>query len=839
MKNHKQRDILLALGLTLGVGLLLYFLARPTKTPRIARGPLHASWWDNFNKGDWIADFAGAPFNPDGIQLSRIHDLGAPVAGAQWIEAATLASDGRLFGVAFKEDDDTSHLFVYDPLNNQMMDLGSIAEQANIFKPLLVNPNRQEAYVGISCWDNTCDSHLLVYNFQSMESRRIPMSFANKHSYMGNQVITKEGLIYGITGGRLFRYDPQTDEVNDLALVAVDNGQDGIQEIVLDADENLHGYIRDKGWFKYQPTTDNVTWVQEWSQSQDRHFILNLDGNIYLYNVSADVLYTYDPHTDMVTKKYIDFGKYRAKFSCFDSRGILYVQYDDYRLAEPLLRYNLEEGTTSVLENLDRGYESLIADIENRVYLFNRGSHTEDGSAHLMVYQPDTFISKGILTSTLIQPHALMVTHTLAATGIPALAWGNDGALYGVSGNPSGIIRYDPQRLEPTALISYPLSSVCQSCTPQTVITDESGRLIVGVRGSSWTPVPEFAKLMIYDPEESTVVTTTIPISGAQEILALASAPDGTLYGSTDRGAYLANGGYAHLFRYDPTLNAVIDLGMPFTNTEWTIRALAVTSNGKIYGIGGPATLSTLSHTTLHFPGSRLFVYDPATQIFSFPGPDKDSRNRMRALLAGPDGKVYIGMEVGEESGLHIYDPANDKWIYWFIEGRGSNNIGVQALTWGADGLIYGSTSTQLFTYDPRYPDRPPVIIGTLNRTFTHLLAGSNGTIYGTIGYYNSYFSTATELIAFRTDCAAGRIGAWERVTWEADTPRGTAISIDVLDEKGAVLVRNIRNGGSLADTDPLIYPSVRLQATLTTRNPQVSPVLKSWQVEYTFECQQ
>jgi hypothetical protein len=76
-------------------------------------------------------------------------------------------------------------------------------------------------------------------------------------------------------------------------------------------------------------------------------------------------------------------------------------------------------------------------------------------------------------------------------------------------------------------------------------------------------------------------------------------------------------------------------------------------------------------------------------------------------------------------------------------------------------------------------------------------------------------------------------------VTWEADTPRGTDINIDVLDEKGTVLMRDIRNGGSLASIDPLIYPSVRLQATLTTRNPQVSPVLKSWQVEYTFECQQ
>ena len=143
---------------------------------------------------------------------------------------------------------------------------------------------------------------------------------------MGNQVITKEGLIYGITGGRLLNYDPETNKMSELALFTPEGEHNSIQEIVMDADENIHGYIRDKGWFKYQPTTDNVTWVQEWSQSQDRHFILSLDGNIYLYNVSADMLYTYDPHTDMVAEKHTDFGKYRAEFSGFDNRGILYVQ---------------------------------------------------------------------------------------------------------------------------------------------------------------------------------------------------------------------------------------------------------------------------------------------------------------------------------------------------------------------------------------------------------------------------------------------------------------------------------------------------------------------------------
>jgi streptogramin lyase len=520
MKNHKQRDILLALALTLGVGLLLYFLARPEETPRIVSDPLHASWWDSFNTDDWIAETAGAPFNPDGIQLSRIHDL------------------------------------------------------------------------------------------------------------------------------------------------------------------------------------------------------------------------------------------------------------------------------------------------------------------------PDAFISRGVLTSTLIQPHALMMTHTVFS-GLPALAWGNDGALYGVSNGSPGIIRYDPQTLESTTFISLPLASSCLYCESQVIAADSVGRVVAGiVEADRWTRLSS-AMVAIYDPEQNNVVTTTIPISGANTMKALVSAPDGSFYGSYGLSIGNTNGA-DHLFRYDPALGVATDLGVPFTNFYWNIRALAVAPDGKVYGGGGPILKEgSFYYYELSSPGSRLFVYDPATQTFSYPGSDKVSSNRIRALLAGPDGKIYIGMEIGEEKGLHIYDPATNQWTYRLP------GADVVALTWGTDGLVYGSTAMHVFTYDPNHPGRPLVTIGKLNKAgFKQLLAGPDGVIYGIISSYDSFDSSSPELIAFRTDCATGRIGTWDRVTWEADTPRGTAINIDVLDEKGNVLVRDIRNGGSLAGIDPLTYPSLRLRATLTTRDPQVSPVLKSWQVEYTFECQ-
>lgn len=44
MKNRKHRDILLALALTLCVGLLLYFLAQPAGIPRTLNNPIPTTW---------------------------------------------------------------------------------------------------------------------------------------------------------------------------------------------------------------------------------------------------------------------------------------------------------------------------------------------------------------------------------------------------------------------------------------------------------------------------------------------------------------------------------------------------------------------------------------------------------------------------------------------------------------------------------------------------------------------------------------------------------------------------------------------------------------------------
>ncbi len=878
MKNHKHRDILLALALALGVGLLLYFLSHPAETPpRAVNNPLHASWWDSFDNPKRIKESDGAPFNPDGIRLSRVHDLGAPIPDARDIEWLTEASDGRLFGLTAPATNGSGHLFVYDPEKRRTDDLGSMVEQGDpFFLQLLINLDRQEAYTGIYCRETTCDKHLLVYNFRSEEKRRVPLRFIGENAPVYARSITAEGLIYGSVANHLFSYDPETDEVRD--LITIDDERHKIDEIVLGSDDNLYGYVQYRGWFKYRPSGGDVVWLMEWPEWKEYQILGGPDKKLYLFLARENTFYSYDPQTDTITQGSMNFGDSLTNVIGFDDHQTLYLAN------RRTLRYDTLMGTSGILENMERDRSHMHVNAAGHIYMVQYGntqtvqiiepewskayrkkyneivprlpawarswlprldppntSREQIIPAHLLVYEPDTFIAEGTLTSVPIQPHALLVTHTVAAAGVPLLAWGNDGALYGVRSSPPGIVRYDPQRLESTAIISYPLPGICAGCTLQTITADPSGRLIAGVGKYFGGFNDEDAGLLIYDPGDNTLATAAIPISGTYLVKALASAPGGVVYGVADSNKHhYQKEEYAHLFQYNLNSGASVDLGTPFTNTNWTIQALAVAADGKVYGGGGPGlTVDTYYYGWGESPGSRIFVYDPATGAFSYPGADHVSLSRVRTLLAGPDGKVYVGMEIGEDAGFYIYDPATGKWDYWHI-GEGRRYASVAALTWGADGLIYGSTVSELLTYDPRQPQMAPKIIGHLDRNgFTYLTAGPDGVIYGAIGSYYSFNPTVSELIAFRTDCATGRIDAWERVTWEADAPRGTGIRVDVLDEDGNTLVKAIRNGGSLSDIDPLLYPALRLRATLTTRNQAVSPVLKSWQVEYTFECQQ
>jgi hypothetical protein len=66
--------------------------------------------------------------------------------------------------------------------------------------------------------------------------------------------------------------------------------------------------------------------------------------------------------------------------------------------------------------------------------------------------------------------------------------------------------------------------------------------------------------------------------------------------------------------------------------------------------------------------------------------------------------------------------------------------------------------------------------------------------------------------------------------TWSAPA---TALTVDVLDADGALLLGNVTSGQSLATIDPVANPSLRLRANLTSTVANQSPLLTSWDVSW------
>jgi outer membrane protein assembly factor BamB len=184
-------------------------------------------------------------------------------------------------------------------------------------------------------------------------------------------------------------------------------------------------------------------------------------------------------------------------------------------------------------------------------------------------------------------------------------------------------------------------------------------------------------------------------------IFMVANGPLGRIYGSTMMPL--------ELFEYDPIGGTMKHLGNP------------TSVNGEIYSM---VVLDDLLYVCA-YPGSWLSVYDPnrpwnyGTTAESNPrgiGYAGDGHLRPRAMIAAPDGRIYIGSHppYGEHGGaLGVYDPVDDS----FVENYRHlvPNQGIVTLAYEPDcALIFGGSSTaggggtrplersaHLFAWDP------------------------------------------------------------------------------------------------------------------------------------------
>ncbi|MCG8351754.1 MAG: hypothetical protein MI924_28640 [Chloroflexales bacterium] len=80
---------------------------------------------------------------------------------------------------------------------------------------------------------------------------------------------------------------------------------------------------------------------------------------------------------------------------------------------------------------------------------------------------------------------------------------------------------------------------------------------------------------------------------------------------------------------------------------------------------------------------------------------------------------------------------------------------------------------------------------------------------------------------------------SWGTLHFSATIPLGADLRIDVLDINDQVLRVNVADGADLSDLPLVDYPSLKLRATLTTAQAEVSPELRSWQVSWAPSEQQ
>src|SRR5262249_49586918 len=105
--------------------------------------------------------------------------------------------------------------------------------------------------------------------------------------------------------------------------------------------------------------------------------------------------------------------------------------------------------------------------------------------------------------------------------------------------------------------------------------------------------------------------------------------------------------------------------------------------DGRLYVMGGAVWQSPYT------PTNHLFIYDPATHVWSEGAPMPTARFAFYPVI-DPDGRIYaVGGQTGRQTCLttvEIYDPPTNTWTTGvpMTEQRGALYAGI-----GPDGLLY------------------------------------------------------------------------------------------------------------------------------------------------------
>lgn len=825
LAGGKRRYILIALLAALAGGGMLYYLSRPVaeKKPATMTVPApsnteqitqaQAFWADDLHDHIGISTLDVA-LTPEAAILSHFHVLTDSLRS--WSIAA---GPGTLYGVG-----DSWHLAAYDVASGSSTDLQPLlGDQMAYDHSLTVAPNGK--LYGIAREQG--DDHVVTPYLFEYDPATGSLQFLDQVGTTASLVAGQDGRIYGFASlvRPWFVYDPATRRLVELDHVAAPAMSDAQVRPLAGDDGLLYGWLyqlqNGASLFAFDPASGTIFTHTPALPPAGYFVALTPRPGGGAYAAVDGELWFFDPRQQSVTKL---FERSSARFDSLvalqDGRllgaGIDYTT-PLYQRHELLFSFDPASGEFEELEALYGRPARMLVGPDRRVYA---GDYV-----HTWSVDPDAFVSQGSIVSEAIKPVALVLTRTVVGDwGIAtrALACLPGEPVYGVTSRARAY--YDVYRPEDSPPVEWgrydvqwlfaydPQASDVGITAVMPAETDAAigGTALAALADGRLIAATQDGRLLAYDPASSTTRDFGKAPGSTWQIAVLAASNDGLVYGGT------VSYERATLISLDPNSGVMTDLGASLPQAH-LVGALAVAPDERVFaGVG-----------------NALVVYDPVAHGISTLGTiGAPGECAIRALVADQEGRIYGGCGIR----LFRYGPGDSQpGELEQLAPLPRPSAPIAAMVIGADGRLYGSNG-QLFAYDPR--DGQSQFLGaTVPGSLMALAACPDGAIYAGSGMSDSYHASPAYLFAFSPQCTAGLLGHWERVTWDADTPAGTSIRVDVMDARTHETLAHVNNGDSLEAIDPVEHPEIMLQATLFTQDPQATPALRHWRVDYSFEC--
>ncbi len=663
-------------------------------------------------------------------------------------------------------------------------------------------------------------------------------------------MVTVGDRVFGGTGtiGHLFLYDPSAGASTDLGVAVT--GMTKITSLVAGTDGHVYGAAG--SWydpahvFSFDPANPWVVTdlgVPVASSTEVAGLVLGADGLLYGGTADSNTLFRYDPAANEFSVVGTIPGVGDITCLAFGPDGKL---YGGAYLAGQLWVFDLGTGQGSILGQPVPGEYSiytLVAGPDARIY-------------------GGTGWSKGVLFSYDIAAGTFQIhgAPVWRDTYLYRLLLGSDGQLYGGTGSRRGrLFRFDPLGHPFQASGTATSIGIAPRMTYETYVPATSEVWALALASDGWLyasgwGVGNSAVLARWDTATGGLMELLGNVPGAPAVIhALVEAPNGKIYGGGGR-AFSA----PIMFSYDPVTGVMGFLFVGLVDDDY-VHTLTLCPDGRIYG--GTGGSGAGEH-------GQLFAYDPSSGSFTFFGPALPDETSVQALVCAPDGTLYGG--TGPSGHLISFQPPGDVVdLGQPLPGDGA----IMSLALGLDGRVYGGTGGlgRLFAYD-----LAGGVVTDLGRPYAHdaeihdLAASTDGLVLGVTGgmeghlfSYDPWSDTLSDLgmvrlgerhvcalamsadaqtvylgtghtygdlVAYERDYAYG----WLSLDFEADTPAGTDLGVDVLDSAGNVLLADAAPGASLLDIPVALAPTLHLRAGLSTTDAALTPALLQWSVTWT-----